>query len=100
MIECYKYLTRIYRVDADFFYVDNDCITRGHSLKLRKPMSTNGTRHHFFANRCINVWNSLTEDIISVPDINPFKNELDKHWAKFMYRTDLEWYNNPKLDHG
>ena len=40
MIETYKYLHGIYKVDRMALELDNNTVTRGHSLKLKKERVT------------------------------------------------------------
>ena len=96
MIECFKYLKGIYKVNCSFLVLYKISKTRGHSLKLKKSISTNSSRHYFFANRCINAWNSLNEETVMATDINTFKCELDKFWKEHMYKNDFDWYLNPR----
>ena len=88
MIEVYKYLHDIYKVDASFLPLDKDCVTRGHSLKLKKERSKGRDRQHFFSQRVVNPWNSLTEEIVRAPTLNTFKSRLDFFWQEYMYSLD------------
>lgn len=85
MIEVYKYLHNIYKVDASFLPLDTDSITRGHSLKIKKARSVGQTRQHFFSQRVVNPWNSLPEEIVQAPTLNMFKSRLDSFWHEFIY---------------
>ena len=60
---------------SDFFSFDNVGLTRGHSNKLVKQHSRVNARANFFANRVINVWNSLPE-IVSAPTLHAFRGRL------------------------
>jgi len=42
-------------------------------------------RAHYFANRIVNIWNSLPDAIVTSPTLNTFKNRLDTHWHDFKY---------------
>ena len=61
-----------------FFRRSEDRITRGHSWKLVKNHCRCNTRLHFFSQRVINRWNSLTEEDVAVSSVNSFKNRLEK----------------------
>lgn len=50
---------------------------RGHRLKLTKEFTRKSTRKHFFADRVVNSWNSLPDDLIMEPNLDIFKNRLD-----------------------
>ena len=39
---------------------------------------------HSFANRIVNLWNSLPEQVVSAPSINAFKTEIDRHMETRM----------------
>jgi len=48
-------------------------------MKIIKSLCRLALRNFAFSHRVINVWNTLTEDIIIACDtINSFKNKLDK----------------------
>ena len=57
----------------DLFTVDKNGKTRGHSLKLIKKYSKGNTRHHFFTERVVSRWNSLSQEAVCAPSINAFK---------------------------
>ena len=54
--------------------------TRGHSQKLFKRQFRLDLRKHFFSQRVINEWNSLSEEVTSSGSINQFKSRLNKFW--------------------
>ena len=85
MIEMYKYLHGLYDVDTSFLQ-QNQNNNRGHSLKLKTQYSRLKLRHDFFSLRIVEPWNSLPESVISAPSINSFKNRLDHHWEKDIYK--------------
>ena len=59
-----------------FFTIVYDHTTRVHSLKLFVPSSRVNCRHHFFAVRVIDVWNSLPEDVVSAKQSSSFVSRL------------------------
>ena len=85
MIDVYKYLHGYYDTGSELFCLNNSGKTRGHSLKLEKRFSRLDVRKFFFANRVIDVWNSLPEDVVTAGSVNAFKNRLDKHWEKIAF---------------
>ena len=89
MIEVYKYLHGIYKVDTSFLPTSEGSITRGHSLKLTKHRSRLQLRQCFFSQRVVDHWNSLTEQIVTAPTLNCFKSRLDKYWREYQYSLDL-----------
>ena len=88
MIETYKILTNKYDIDSTiFFTLSNNNITRGHSLKLEKA-HTSTRLSKWFSHRVINTWNSLTQHIVTSPNLNTFKNRLDKYWLNHPMKYD------------
>ena len=55
-----------------------DSITRGHSLKLVNNRYHYELRRFSFAPRIVNVWNSLSEIVISADTTDTFNRRLDK----------------------
>ena len=49
-------------------------------MKLNVHGSVHEARKWFFSVRVVNVWNSLTEDIVTSNSVNVFKNRLDRYW--------------------
>ena len=49
-------------------------------MKLKVHGSVHEARKWFFSVRVVNVWNSLTEDIVTSSSVNVFKNRLDRFW--------------------
>ena len=82
LIETYKILTGKINLDPDqFFELNRQERTRGHSMKLLKRRSRQISRLKFFANRVVTPWNELPQDVVSADSINAFKNRLDDHWT-------------------
>jgi len=50
---------------------------RVHSLKLVKDIPKTDSRRFFFTQRLMNLWNSLTETVISSPSLDIFKKRMD-----------------------
>jgi len=71
-----------------FFEINSDSVTRGHNLKLKKPLVVTSARKHFFSMRVINDWNDLPMDIVNAPSIETFKAKLDKFWNTHYYAFD------------
>ena len=85
MIMVYKILNGHDQSLSHLFEVECNAITRGHNFKLKKTRFTKTIRQHFFSNRVINNWNSLSEDIVNAPSVDSFKNKLDKYWKYKMF---------------
>ena len=50
---------------------------RGHDRKLQAQKAS-GKRFNFFSERVINIWNKLSQEAVSSPNINIFKSHLSK----------------------
>lgn len=84
MIELFKILDGVY---------DSECCnilslwknatdresSRGHRRKLFHTRSNYEIRRNFFWLRATKIWNDLPENVVMAPNINSFKNALDKH---------------------
>jgi len=53
-----------------------DTRTRGHTKKLVKRCHYD-VRKNSFCIRVVNIWNSLSNDVITATSVNSFKNRLD-----------------------
>ena len=88
VIQVYKILHNIDKVDKNkLFTLSGYTATRGHSLKLFKRRSRLKIRANSFSNRVVDVWNSLSEQVVQAPSLNCFKSRLNNWWkhhpAKF-----------------
>ena len=87
MITLYQILTGNWRVSADdFFQRESSDRTRGHHLKLKKSQVNGRLRQSSFCYRVVDNWNRLTTEVVSSPNVNIFKNRLDKLWKEKMYK--------------
>ena len=71
---------------------NGQCYIGGLSVNLNhliKPVRKNS-----FGVRIVNIWNNLPENVVNSPNVNTFKNRLDKHWENqeilFNYRAELK----------
>ena len=93
MIQVYKILHGIDRVDKDkFFTLNRFAATRSHSLKLYKKRSRLMVRANCFSNRIVDTLNSLTEDIVKAPSLNAFKSRLNSFWREHPYKFNPSCY--------
>ena len=90
MIETWKYLHGQYHVNQMPLQRDTSTTTRGHSMKLRKERCIKRQRRNFFRHRVVNRWNMLTENIITSPSVNIFKNRLDGFWHVHTFEQSDE----------
>ena len=65
MIQVYKFIKKIERIDSERFFKLSQTKTRGHSLKLYKPRTRLNIRKNTFSSRVIDDWNSLPEQLVS-----------------------------------
>jgi len=72
-------------LDCYQFFTLPNSITRGHELKLVKTHCYINCRAHFFANRCIDVWNSLKSDTVLACSVASFKCRLNAYdFSKYL----------------
>ena len=87
MIQTYKILEG--KVDTENYQplkIAEQGRTRGYSRKLAKRYSRTALRAHSFANRVVDSWNELPEDLVTAPSLNAFKNRLDRFWRNSLYQ--------------
>ena len=88
LISLYKFYNRLTDLDFhSFFKVCNvstrtSTTTRGHKLKIIPNHSKHNYRLNFFTNSSIHLWNKLSDNDISAPTINDFKNNIDMFFRK------------------
>ena len=46
---------------------------------------------NYFANRVVNLWDSLPDNGITAPSVDSFKRRLGKHWAALPSMYDPEY---------
>ena len=99
MIETYKIIKGIYdKESASFLKMWTDIaqrdIRRGHGMRLYLQRSIKPVRKYSFGVRIVNIWNNLPENVVNSPNVNTFKNRLDKHLENqeilFNYRAELK----------
>ena len=59
-----------------FFELRTDKRTRGHPFKLVVGSFSKNCRKYFFANRVVNVWNSLPAELVMSTTLTCFKKKL------------------------
>ena len=83
MVEVFKIMNGIDKSDKDqLFTVQSESRTRGHTQKLIKKQFRLDLRKHFFSQRVVDEWNSLSEEIITSETVNQFKARLNKFWKE------------------
>ena len=90
MIEVYK-IINVYDTEVTPPLDIRSYTTRGHNQRLYvKPIKRLHPKHHSFQYRIVNPWNSLPSEVVNSPNLNIFKNRLDKHWKNLKLRYDHE----------
>ena len=59
--------------------------TRGHRFKIAHSFCTTEMRRHFFSLRCVSVWNSLSDDVVSLETIESFKSALHNSLGSLLF---------------
>lgn len=80
VIEVYKILNGIDKLDKDKLFTMSSANTRGNSLKLFKKQSRTKVTQSIFSRRVVDSWNSLPNFVVEAPTLNSFKNRLNTHW--------------------
>ena len=82
----YQILTGCLRVSViDLLQRDTSERTWGHQLKLKKIRVNSHLRQTSFCCHIVEIWNSLPAEIVAAPNLNTFKNRLDKLWMNKRY---------------
>ena len=78
---CFKIVNGLYDLDPSKFFelLPQSFGTRGHSMKLIKPICYTNCQLNFFSSRVVNYWNSLPADIINAVSFGSFVNRLNSH---------------------
>ena len=81
----YSILNGLVQFDPDtFFTLRKDDRTRGHPFKLVVNKFNTDWRKYYFANRVVNVWNSLSESVVSATSLSCFKQDVNLHHGLFV----------------
>jgi len=74
----YKIMHNLVDMNSNlFFSISNTNRTRGHSLKLLKPLCRTNSQLSSFCCRAINSWNCLPDDIVTSASLFTFKSKLN-----------------------
>ena len=78
LIFCYKLVHLLVDINAEtFFTFASNHYSQRRSHRLLMPRYRPNVRKWFFAVRTVNVWNALSEDIVSAPSLAIFKTRLE-----------------------
>ena len=100
VIQVFKIIHGIDKIDEDIFEVPLTQRTRGNSKRIFKKHSRLNTRKCFFSQRVVNVWNSLPENVVCAQSVNSFKHLLNEHWKRHTVKFTPEFWNPPEVVSG
>ena len=80
LITLYRIMSGIDKIDNEELVIENEAAsrTRGHSRKIRKSQCVGDTRKYSFPHRVVDVWNGLSEEVVTATSVHNFKERLDK----------------------
>jgi hypothetical protein len=58
-------------------------------MKLNKKRCRIDIRKYYFTNRVVDIWNDLSESVVSANTMFTFENRLDKYWANQPMKYDF-----------
>jgi hypothetical protein len=83
MIEVYKIMSGKYDPEISNIFQHQEQEnrnTRGHKYKLFKPRCRLNIRKNSFCIRVVNMWNSLSENVVTANTLLTFERRLDRYW--------------------
>ena len=78
MYEIVNHMEKIDRQDLVMLKEDGGRETRGHARKIRKRQCLRNIKKFSFPHRTVDVWNGLSEEIVTAENVHIFKDKLDK----------------------
>ena len=78
---CFKIITGLCDFDVDAFFklaLKPLLPCRGHNKKLIKPICNDNWQLNFFSNRIVNIWNSLSPELVNSKSMDIFAANLKK----------------------
>ena len=78
LIQYWKILNGHCCISPESMFAQPNLTTRGHRLKIHVRRSQTDVRQRFFSMRCVNLWNSLPEWVVTAPDLKSFKRSLEQ----------------------
>ena len=79
LIETFKLVKGLSGIRYEnFFEIDTESRTRGHSLRIVKKRFSTTHRQHTFSQRVINRWNGLDRETVGASTLNGFKHGLER----------------------
>jgi hypothetical protein len=92
MIETYKILNNIDKVQYEQILPLNQTTTRGHSKKLYKKNCKTNVRKYRFSQRVVDEWNKIPKKVIDSKTTNTFKSQLNNHWKNLDIQFSPDIY--------
>ena len=92
MIETYKILNNIDKVQYEQILPLSQTTTRGHSKKLYKKNCRTNVRKYSFSQRVVDEWNKIPKKVIDSQTINTFKSLLNNHWKNLDIKFSPDIY--------
>ena len=87
---CFKILKGYTNITPIELFTWSSSSTRGHSMKLYYPDSRITARQHFVSVRVVQLWNRLTEQVVSAGSVRAFISRLNSiHVSFLMYYVNL-----------
>lgn len=90
LIETFKLVSNYYTCNMNILQLSSNIHLRGHSRKLDKEKCAKLPRKNFLTNRVVYLWNALSEETVTAPSVNIFKNRLDKELSVII-NTDSHY---------
>lgn len=86
LLKCWKIFHGKCGVEPrDIFSLPPLTVTRGHRFKIAHSFCSTEMRRRFFSLRCVSVWNSLPDDVVSLESIESFKSALHNSLGPLLY---------------
>ena len=79
LVEVFKMYKGFTKMDISELFTNDSNVqgTRGHILKLKKPVCNRDIRKYFFSHMVVGRWNSLDQEMVDALNINAFKGRHD-----------------------
>ena len=77
MLQVFRIIKGIDKLDIGIFFELNSRPSRYNSLKLIKPRALTSHKQFSFSHRVINNWNELPDSVVLADNLNMFKRNLE-----------------------
>ena len=84
LVMMYKIISGKEKIDIENLVVlsenrDSNRKTRGHSKKIEKSHCTGDVKKYSFPHKTVDIWNELSEEVVTSASIHVFKERLDRY---------------------